>query len=502
MLEQIHKHETAVWTALCVLVFSVTAHGYRFVNLMFNGDSLLLYQTDQSWKYSIGRIFQPFYWKVRGDLVAPMLIATFATLYFMAAVILIVHLFRLRSKWQIAFLCGLLTINITTTSTYATDFHEGDTYMLSLLCAVLCVVLFRKKHLVLASGFACLCLGLYQAYIQVVVGLLILLFIQDLLNGESARNVLFSGLKSLATLLCGGILYTVVMKLILKMHSIELADHYNGLTGVGDYNGVSVPALILRTYQYIFHEWLHPQTFRSSIIGLINAALLLLAVAGFLWLLVTKVKQLDSRILLVVLLLVLPFGLNVVYFISKGMEHTLMTFSFWLVYLFILMILQRCPKITDKKLPGYLCCAAMGLCIWCNLVYANQTYLKIALAEKATDAFMNRVVDRLEQTEGYVPGETPIAIVGLMPTSPLYKGMDGFEDVTGRTMDAYTVSWEHTYYLYLDNILNYPVKESYLPEADQKAVDAMPVFPADGCCAFIGDTLVIKIGSTVVTGLG
>ena len=74
-----------------------------------------------------------------------------------------------------------------------------------------------------------------------------------------------------------------------------------------------------------------------------------------------------------------------------------------------------------------------------------------------------------------------------------------FEDVRGRTADAYTVSWENTYYLYMENVLNYPVKRSYLTKDDQAAVDAMPTFPADGCCAFIGDTLVVKVGSVVVT---
>lgn len=57
LLEKIQKYETELWTVLCVLFFNIIAHGYRFVNLMFNGDSLLIYQTDQNWKYSIGRIF-------------------------------------------------------------------------------------------------------------------------------------------------------------------------------------------------------------------------------------------------------------------------------------------------------------------------------------------------------------------------------------------------------------------------------------------------------------
>lgn len=501
MLEKIQKYETELWTVLCVLFFNIIAHGYRFVNLMFNGDSLLIYQTDQNWKYSIGRIFQPFYWKLRGDLVAPMLIATLAVFYFTAALVLIVRMFKLQNKLQIALLCALLAVNITTTSTFATDFHEGDTYMLALLCATVGVAFFRKAHPVLGGVFICLCLGFYQAYLQLAIGLLILLFMQDLLEGKDPSKVFLSGLKSIAMLLGGSIAYALIMRVLLHVKGIVLADHYNGLTNVGDYSNTSIPRLVVDTYLYVIKEWWNPQTFRSRFVGLANVALLLLAAATLLWLLAAKIKQNRTLLLLIVLFLLFPFGINVVYFISKGMEHTLMTFSFSLLYLLAVLFLREIPHSKAQKYLRYAAYAAMGLGIWCNVIYANQSYLKVALEEKATDALMVRVVGRLEQTEGYVPGETPIAVVGLLPTSPLYKTMDGFEDVRGRTADAYTVSWENTYYLYMENVLNYPVKRSYLTKDDQAAVDAMPTFPADGCCAFIGDTLVVKVGSVVVTDL-
>lgn len=291
MLEKIQEYETELWTVLCVLFFNIIAHGYRFVNLMFNGDSLLIYQTDQNWKYSIGRIFQPFYWKLRGDLVAPMLIATLAVFYFTAALVLIVRMFKLQNKLQIALLCALLAVNITTTSTFATDFHEGDTYMLALLCATVGVALFRKAHPVLGGVFICLCLGFYQAYLQLAIGLLILLFMQDLLEGKDPSKVFLSGLKSIAMLLGGSIAYTLIMRVLLHVKGIVLADHYNGLTNVGDYSNTSIPRLVVDTYLYVIKEWWNPQTFRSRFVGLANMALLLLAAATLLWLLATKIKQ-------------------------------------------------------------------------------------------------------------------------------------------------------------------------------------------------------------------
>lgn len=40
-------------------------------------------------------------------------------------------------------------------------------------------------------------------------------------------------------------------------------------------------------------------------------------------------------------------------------------------------------------------------------IYANQMYLKKDLEYDATLSVMTRVVDRIEQVEGYIPGETP-----------------------------------------------------------------------------------------------
>ena len=239
MLEKIQKYETELWTVLCVLFFNIIAHGYRFVNLMFNGDSLLIYQTDQNWK-------------LRGDLVAPMLIATLAVFYFTAALVLIVRMFKLQNKLHIALLCALLAVNITTTSTFATDFHEGDTYMLALLCATVGVALFRKAHPVLGGVFICLCLGFYQAYLQLAIGLLILLFMQDLLKGKDPAKVFLSGLKSIAMLLGGSIAYTLIMRVLLHVKGIVLADHYNGLTNVGDYSNTSIPRLVVDTTDFPF----------------------------------------------------------------------------------------------------------------------------------------------------------------------------------------------------------------------------------------------------------
>ena len=61
----------------------------------------------------------------------------------------------------------------------------------------------------------------------------------------------------------------------------------------------------------------------------------------------------------------------------------------------------------------------VGAIIFNNVVFANQVYLKKVLEYDATASLATRVVDRIEQTDGYVPGETTVAFVERFDSSPI-----------------------------------------------------------------------------------
>ncbi len=126
-------------------------------------------------------------------------------------------------------------------------------------------------------------------------------------------------------------------------------------------------------------------------------ALLLEAAATLLWILATKIKQNSTRLLLLVLFLLFPFGINVVYFISKGMEHTLMTFSFGLLYLLAVLFLQELPHNKAQKYLRYAAYAAMGLGMWGNVIMPTEV-IEVLWKKKQRKPEV-RVVGHLEQTE-------------------------------------------------------------------------------------------------------
>ena len=109
------------------------------------------------------------------------------------------------------------------------------------------------------------------------------------------------------------------------------------------------------------------------------------------------------------------------------------------------------------------------------------------------------MLDRAEQAEGYRPGETPVAIVGTLEDSGLSVPHKGFEHLAA--LDAaqgnYAVASEEDVTWYMWDVLGYPcnlVSSFELSELEEREeVKSMPAYPAEGCCQWVEDTLVIKL---------
>ena len=139
-----------------------------------------------------------------------------------------------------------------------------------------------------------------------------------------------------------------------------------------------------------------------------------------------------------------------------------------------------------------------------NNQFSNASYLKKRLEAQSTVSVMTRVIDRIEQTEGYEPGNTPVALIGdLNLNEHLTPSRYSFEPL-GYTGDRvpgyeyeYSFSYLWSYRYYMEFYLGYPIHLAHEGiVADLAATDtvqAMPDFPATGCTQWVGDTLVVKL---------
>lgn len=110
---------------------------------------------------------------------------------------------------------------------------------------------------------------------------------------------------------------------------------------------------------------------------------------------------------------------------------------------------------------------------------------------------MNRITARMEETEGYVLGETPVAIIGSLSESDMMVSREGFEGFGTGTYENSSLTYYKTYEKYFDFVAGYPVnlleEEEALKLAEKDEVQSMPCFPDMGACKMIDGTMVIKL---------
>ena len=339
-------------------------------------------------------------------------------------------------------------------------------------------------------------MGLYQSYFQAAIVLLIVLLIFRLLDGEKPVRVFLHGLLAIAMLLLSLLIYSKALSRAEAATGIYRIGTYNGVAYVGQYDSVeAIISLLGDTFTYPFSCLLHPQTAMPRLIILGICALFLQARKARL--------SLPGWGLLALMTACLPLGMNAVYFISKGMMHTLMIYAFFLTHVFVFALIDHLlrtpPALTPSRMMKGAACAMVSISLLSTVVYANQIYLRRDLEFQSTLSAMTRIVDRIEQTEGYQPGVTPVVILGSVSDSTIAMARPGFSHLYGMfgAEYNYATTYEETLIWYFRDVLAQPL--NLISETERLTLSqrgdfrALPAFPAAGCCQMIDGMLVIRL---------
>ena len=348
---------------LYTYVIGLIAHGYGLLNLIISHDSLNdIYIASHQHKISIGRIWFPAYiTATHGKLVLPWWAGMLGFCWIALTVYLICRMFEVKESWMVLMISGIFTVNPTVISLVATFLNDLDADMFALLLAVGAVSLWNRgclqnktaAFLRMLAGAVILSfsIGLYQSYISVTITLVIILSLMHLLQGKESMRVIKNGMCAVGMLLAGGVFYLGEIKLVTYLTNTNLSsDGYNSITNMGGIFENSIGTLIGQVYGTWF-ETFRTTGFSYSPKIFLSIHLLLLAV--FAVLLITSLKALKSkeRLLFAVLLVVMPFGMNVCYFLSQGVLHDVMKFAFWFVYLFLILLFRWVALEKNWKLP-------------------------------------------------------------------------------------------------------------------------------------------------------
>lgn len=488
------------FAVVCTTVFSMLAHLYRWMCAGFALDSMMFVESvDIEGQIALGRFMQPVYWQVRGYITSPPVVGLFATAFLALAALLILDLTGITSRAGIALTCGVLAVNETLTTSYASYLPWVDVYMLALLLAVAaCWLQSRYRWGFLASPVLyCLSAALYQSYLQAAVTTVLLMLIARALDGERPMRLLLEGIGHALTVLAGLLLYAVAYKWVIRLYGTTVSDGYNSVANVAAIDLRALPGLLREAYcgplAYLFAQ-------NGFAPAALNWALLLAGlVCGFLlWRRVAP----GAKALVLLLTAMLPFGMNFVAVISKGLVHMLMNYAYFFFYLLVIRLAEGAAHLSGNPLLRALRgAAAVGVSavIAMSCLTAQTLYVKRDLELQSTLSVMTRVLDRLEATPGYVPGETPVVLLGYLPSSRLSMVRPGFERVSQfqGMRSTYADAYEASHPLYMHALLAWPINLVTPEEArvwqESELADSLPGFPCEGSIQIIDGTAFVRL---------
>ncbi|MBQ7934279.1 MAG: glucosyltransferase domain-containing protein [Lachnospiraceae bacterium] len=497
-------------------LFFVLAHGYRFMNTAFSGDSLItVYQNDAAWEIALGRFVQPILIMLRGSLESSYLICVISLFFMGLSVYLVVDFLEIKRLVSVIAVSAVMTCNVTVTATNATYIGYADLYFIALFLAVAGVWLIHKSkplYIIVGAFTLGMSMGTYQAYICVSIGLVMIYYIFRMQKGPEFKSIVSSVLKYFFAFLGAAVIYIAVWKLFQNVFGIWTADSYNGLSDIGDYSTVSLWTVIADTYGNVLRYFWEVASFATvSFRGIdlsifwvyiqrfCNVAVCVITVVLLIGLNLKRNTALWHRLLQVLIILVFPLGINFVSLLTKGMQHTLMMYAFGLVYILAV-------KAADDMEPKEQCevsvrpvtvfrvgvLGLLAVLTWANIVYSNQVYLKKELQDKATLSRLTRIVQEIETLEGYIPGQTPVAFYGSFERNPYIAQPEAFKDILPLGMGKTSLTYEGTYHPYLKYIMNVEMLTTQMSDRDER-VQQMPCYPERGSIMYVDGTVVVKI---------
>ena len=493
-----------------ILLYSVilwmSAHGYRFMNNLYTADTLgSIFQDDIHWQRSLGRFMQPLTMIFRGCIVSPWLLGVISIVFFSLSVYLISEILKIEDKLLLFVICGILSCNVTITCALAGYTPWIDIYMTALFFAVFGVYLFTKDKpvfYILGMVSFAVSMGFYQAYICAAFVLFAIVYINELSEKKPDKAFWIRAVKTMAGVVLSGGLYLALYKIVLAIHHVDEAMSYNSLANMGAKEGVTFGSLLAGTYERYVYYLIHQGTFVSTyLLGkkvdgawdiLIVLCVIAVAVMSLAGLVIINRKNRSSVLQIVlqaVLILCFPLFSNVIYIISNGMEYELMIYGIYFLYVLFAVILM---KLIDKKKMLFAALIPAFVLVWHSVVFSNQVYMKIDMEDREALSICTRIADDICETEGYVPGVTPVKVIGLLEFNEHHEPVMYLRDIRihGNYNSPFNYPGSFPFYMnyYLNERMNFTEEE-----ISSEITDRMPDYPEQGSIAFVDDVLVIKL---------
>lgn len=406
-----------------------------------NHDGLASMHFDQNMITS-GRWFLSVACGLSSYYTLPWLIGFLAMIYLGLAAVVLTEVLELKSIWAIMGVSGLLVAFPALTSTFAYVFTM-DGYMLAVLLAILSVLLTKKFKWGFWAGGVCLALsmGIYQAYLAFAMLLSIYSILMLAMEQGNLKETIKKSLNYLYMGICGAGLYYVVLLVLLKVQGKALGA-YQGAETVGEASQTGLLETIKNIYVDFFGFTLKGNVLANNVFSYIAIGLLAVAVLVVLAIVASKKKWFAKPwlyLLIMLLVIGLPVATNIILLVLPDVTyHTLMRYQ-WVLFpiLMVAFYEKQSEEVSQNKFTvsmEWVVLLSVIVMIWNYTVTDNIAYSNMQKKYEKTYSYCLRLLDRIEQTEGYYQG-IPIAMIGVVGDEA-YPTTDITEEVTAGLIGA------------------------------------------------------------------
>ncbi len=511
-----------IYCFVLTFVIGLICHAYAYLNYQPNHDSLYEAVSNSDYwtmKIEYGRYIKPLCDMVLGKFASfPWINGLIALFWLSLSAYIITDIFKIEKRRDIGLFCGILTTNITVISMSATYTQDLSANMFALFLSLVGTHIWfdmtakyaelsvKKKILLSLAAAVCVfvSMGIYQAFVSVFITLVLIISTMRLLNEEAeCKNVWLGDICGAISVIVGGVLYYGVYKLVLLATGIEMnTKNYNSLSNLFASENSVIEQFVetfTLVFKYIFTApyYTYPTYVTTAISIAIFAAMVICFIIAVRNLRKKKAKK-SVRISVVFFFLMIPLTMNIVNLLG-GVTHAVMIYSFWFTYIVAILMTKHFSKIKSKMFFEKATALLLCCLIFANIQVANAVYVKKTTEQQATLSVMTRVIDRIEAIDGYVPGETPVAFMGI-PDNYLNE-YEEFEDQIFITGAGYKsqITYPNIYKKYFSMILKTDINVMSNKDAvkfyDDNNLEEMPKFPDNDSIKMINGTVVVKFSN-------
>lgn len=494
---------------LPVLVMDVPNHD-GLASMYFDQNMI----TSGRWFLTVACGFSSYY-------TVPWVIGLLGLFWLACTAVAITELLEIKDKLIIILVSGLLVVFPAIASTFAYVFTM-DGYMMALFLAVLAVLLTQKSKYGFVAGAFCLAfsMGTYQAYLPFAILLSIYSILILAMEDGKIKEKVKRGLNYLYMGVLGVALYYLILQVLLKVQGKELAS-YQGISGMNaGAEGKSLVEMLLPMYTDFVSFTLKGNVLFQNVFSAAALVVLVILTALVLLKLICERKWWKSPFFFVIIILMavgLPVATNIILLISPDVTYHLLMRYQWILYPILMIAFvnrygcemdrahakagKESPKAQKGHLKAWGVCVAATVLLFCYVLTDNIGYTNLQRRYEKTYAYCIRLLDRIEQTEGYYQG-MPIAIVGVVGYVP-YPETDITGDVTSGMIG---ISGDHLLYTgtnyeefmkhYLGATLNFLSAEETADIYYSEEYIAMESFPGETSVQIIDGVLCVKTENT------